>query len=108
MLSSPTATAGHRASCSRSGYRRWVSSRRRTGRISGSPSTTRIADKILPDAAYPDGILTAMRDRAVQILGARFGGTALVLWAPHEEPWVDYSLATQTDAAAELTRLTAI
>ena len=63
------------------------------------------ADKMLPDAAYPDGILTAMRDRAVNILGARFGGL-LWFYGPAEEPWVAYSLATQTQAAAELTHLT--
>ena len=65
------------------------------------------ADKVLPDAAYPDGLLTAMRDRAVNILGERFAGL-LWFYGPDGEPWSDYSLATQTRAAAELKRLTAL
>ena len=65
------------------------------------------ADKILPDAAYPVGILTAMRDRAVNILGARFAG---LLWfmGPAQAPWEACSLETQTRAAAEMRRLTAL
>ena len=65
------------------------------------------ADRILPDAAYPDGLLTAMRDRAVNILGERFGG---LLWfiGDAQAPWEAYSLETQTRAAAELKRLTAL
>ena len=65
------------------------------------------ADRVLTDAAYPDGLLTAMRDRAVNILGERFAGL-LWFYGPPGEPWSDYSLATQTRAAAELKRLAAL